>query len=175
MGQKTSFVVLNIRGAKRKQVRELLTSEELEFLCDDYYNQHEDRLKEYLVLCFTAFQALRIAEINRISLDDIDLRKGTIKMPSSKKIRARTLVLQPAQIGSLMLFLKDNDSFKICNNRKDTLFRILRKSDRKFQDFKQVRSSVITVWIKKYGLRKAQYLSGHKYIGSNRKTFGWGI
>jgi len=160
---------LKIRGGKKKQIRELFTTEELELICEDYYFQHEDNLKEYLILCFTAFQALRIAEINRISSDDIDLRKGTIKVSSSKKIRERMLVLLPVQIASLMQYFTQNESFKIGNNDKVSLLRSLRKLDSKFQDFTQIRSSVITVWIKNHGLRKAQYMAGHKYIGSTEK------
>ena len=106
---------LKIRGSKKKQIRELFTTEELELICEDYYYQNEQRLKEYLTLCFTVFQALRIAEINRICPDDIDLRKGTIKIHSSKKIRERTLVLQPVQVGSLMLYFRENHSFKMGN------------------------------------------------------------
>jgi len=36
----------------------------------------------------------------------------------------------------------------------------------KFVNFKQIRASVITHWIKTTGLRKAQYLAGHRYISS---------
>ena len=160
---------LKIRGGKKKQIRELFATEELELLTEGYYYEHQERLKEYLILCFTCFQALRIAEINRITPDDVDVRKGTIRIQSSKKIRERTLILQPVQIASLMQYFNQNQSFKISNNDKDKLFNTLRKLDSKFQDFTQVRSSVITTWIKIHGLRKAQYFAGHKYIGSTEE------
>jgi hypothetical protein len=36
----------------------------------------------------------------------------------------------------------------------------------KYQSLKQLRQSRIVCWIKQYGLREAQYLSGHKGIDS---------
>ena len=160
---------INIRGGKKKQIRELFIPEELELICEDYYFQNEQRLQEYLVLCFTAFQAVNIGEINRICPDDIDLRKGTIRIQSTKKTNARTLTLQPVQIASLILFLRENNSFVLSRYRKRKLLDSLRKLNPKFQELKQIRSSVITTWIKLHGLRKAQYLAGHKYIGSTEK------
>lgn len=41
-----------------------------------------------------------------------------------------------------------------------------RTLDKNFLNFKQIRASVITYWIQTLGLRKAQYLAGHRYISS---------
>jgi integrase/recombinase XerD len=38
--------------------------------------------------------------------------------------------------------------------------------DNNFVNFSQIRTSVITHWINSEGLRKAQYLAGHRYISS---------
>jgi integrase/recombinase XerD len=38
--------------------------------------------------------------------------------------------------------------------------------DKQFFNFKQVRASVITNWLKTEGLRKAQYFAGHRYVSS---------
>ena len=38
-----------------------------------------------------------------------------------------------------------------------------------FLNFKQVRASVITGWIKTEGLRKSQYLAGHRYISTTER------
>jgi len=38
--------------------------------------------------------------------------------------------------------------------------------DRNFTSFAQIRTSVITHWIQTEGLRKAQYLAGHRNIAS---------
>jgi integrase len=38
--------------------------------------------------------------------------------------------------------------------------------DRNFINFQQIRASVVTHWIQTEGLRKAQYLAGHRSINS---------
>ena len=42
----------------------------------------------------------------------------------------------------------------------------LKSIDRNFINFSQIRTSVITHWIQTEGLRKAQYLAGHRNIVS---------
>ncbi len=45
----------------------------------------------------------------------------------------------------------------------------LKHIDKNFGSLIQLRSSVITHWIKTYGLRKAQYMAGHKSIVSTEE------
>ena len=45
----------------------------------------------------------------------------------------------------------------------------LKSIDRNFTNFLQIRTSVITHWIQTEGLRKAQYLAGHKHIQSTER------
>jgi len=45
----------------------------------------------------------------------------------------------------------------------------LKKTDKNFINLMQIRTSVITHWVKVYGLRKAQYLAGHKSINSTEE------
>ncbi len=45
----------------------------------------------------------------------------------------------------------------------------LKKQDRKFTGFNQIRASRITYWIQTENLREAQYRAGHKYISSTEK------
>lgn len=42
----------------------------------------------------------------------------------------------------------------------------LRKEHPEFINFKQVRTSVITHWLKQHNLRKVQYMAGHKHVNS---------
>lgn len=63
-----------------------------------------------------------------------------------------------------------NGSRKKTGESLDNIFVKLSKQlktiDKQFTNFKQVRASVITRWIKTLGLRKAQYMAGHRYISS---------
>ncbi len=38
--------------------------------------------------------------------------------------------------------------------------------DKGFINFKQVRTSVITHWLKQFNLRQVQYMAGHRYVSS---------
>jgi site-specific recombinase XerD len=42
----------------------------------------------------------------------------------------------------------------------------LKASNKKFINFLQVRSSVITHWLQKYNLREVQYMAGHRYVST---------
>jgi len=55
---------------------------------------------------------------------------------------------------------------KTLNNVFHALTNQLKTIDKQFTNIKQVRASVITNWLKTEGLRKTQYLAGHRYISS---------
>jgi len=145
-----------------------------------------------LILSVLIYQGVFPTETGTIELDDLDLMKATLKIRSSKKHNARTLPLKAAQIGLFMRYLQDIRP-KICEyhitesnklflplpafSKKSTdkdcltdMFKRFAKQiktiDRQFTDFKQLRVSVITYWIKTKGLRKTQYLAGHKWVSS---------
>jgi integrase/recombinase XerD len=42
----------------------------------------------------------------------------------------------------------------------------IREQNKDFINFKQVRTSVITHWLKQYNLREVQYMAGHRYVSS---------
>jgi len=42
----------------------------------------------------------------------------------------------------------------------------IKSKNKQFINFKQVRTSVITHWLKQYNLRQVQYMAGHRYISS---------
>ena len=46
------------------------------------------------------------------------------------------------------------------------LSKTVKKQNPHFINFKQVRTSVITHWLKHYNLREVQYRAGHRYVSS---------
>lgn len=139
----------------------------MEQLSDVFYAENPDQIKEYLLLTFAIYQGFTATEINQITAQDIDHRKTTIKIHRAKRSNGRTIALEAPQIGSLIQYLNTGQThFKTSNNQFKALFVQLRGILPKFEDFMQIRSSVITNWIKIHGLRKAQYLAGHRYISS---------
>jgi integrase/recombinase XerD len=49
------------------------------------------------------------------------------------------------------------------------MFRSIRKYHPETRSAKQVRSCMITHWLKHYNLRQVQYMAGHKYVGSTER------
>lgn len=151
------------------------------------------RQRNYVMLGFLIYQGLHTSELQYIKLADVDLNKAQIHIKGGKKSNQRNISLNASQIGFLINYI-ENIRPKLLNYQKDqdkqnlfltlpeaskkrtessnlmNTFKPLSKQvkslDKHFLNFKQVRASVITHWIQIYGLRKAQYFAGHKYISS---------
>lgn len=206
----TSFI--KIRGAKKKKLQYIFSSEELAQLYDDYHhsfiqnyepkkNHHErhnrtillSRQRNYIMLGFLAHQGLATNELDLLHINDIDFLKASIKIEHKGNIR--TLPLHASQIGALMNYIQhirpqflsgkeETDKLflplaeQVYNGSKSnpsvkgvikTLTHELRKLHPNLSKLSQLRASVITHWIKAEGLRKAQYLAGHKSINSTEE------
>jgi len=148
--------------------------------------------RNYVMLSFLMYQGLTTRELERIQLDNVNYLKATVKIIGSKKSNERNIALNAGQIGVLMNYIQnirpqllayqniENNSLFLplpeASKRKTNTttlmhtFKPLTKQvkivDTRFENFKQVRASVITYWIQTLGLRKAQYLAGHRYISS---------
>jgi integrase/recombinase XerD len=60
----------------------------------------------------------------------------------------------------------NKETLKLSTGNFFYLTKQLKSIDRQFTNFKQIRASVITNWLKTEGLRKTQYLAGHRYVSS---------
>jgi len=137
-----------------------------------------------LMLSLVIYQRATAGETAKIELGDIDFFKATIKLRGGRRSNDRTLPLSATQTGLLMNYLQ-NTRPKIFERGKaesdrlffapsvssvDTAFDAIEKQiktiDRQFLHFKQLRASTLCFWIKAHGLRKAQYLAGHRYVSS---------
>ena len=179
--------LIKIRGTLRKHLRPLFTPEQLEQLCDAYYyhtQEYQPNRKElyyypnhkhllqgrHLALTLIACQALKPEEILKLTPDNFDTRKGTLHLHANRRAAARTLPLEASQIGTIINhFAQQPEGFILPNLNQierlsNTLKEITRQSTPQFLDFRQLKASRITHWIKLHGLRKAQYLAGHRNI-----------
>ncbi len=141
-------------------------------------------------------QGTTTKEIDTLELCDLDLMNATLKIHGGRKSNERILQLEATQIGVLMNYLQNirpelleyhtnKESQRLFLPLPETsksktesanlmhVFKPLTKQvkeiDKNFLNFKQVRASVITNWLKVYGLRKTQILAGHRYISSTEK------
>ena len=145
------------------------------------------RHRNYTMLTFLLYQGLRTNDLPLISMSDIDINKAKVKITGGKKCTNRTLPIQATQMGTLIHYINnirpafldlcgetDKLFFSLSADQYDKTFsKPLRKLtkqvksiDNNFINFAQTRASVITHWIQTEGLRKAQYLAGHRHINA---------
>lgn len=179
---------IKIRGTERRHLKPILKPDELDLLCDAYYyhiQQYRPNAKElyyypdqetllrgyYIALTLMAYQALQLREIENLTPNSFDLRKATVTIHAGRTGAERTLTLEASQMGVLIQHFANGEQTPIIPNRThfDKLSKTLKTVLPKFKDFTQIRTSKITHWLKLYGLRKAQYMAGHKNIASTEK------
>lgn len=181
-----------IKGVIRTINYNLLEADELE---DLYYSFESDNVADkYHKLCakrnkvivgLIVYQGLNTTDLSKLKIEHLQLSKGKIYIPSTKRSNARELELKPWQIMEFMEYA--NEVRPIIQNKlqnhSEQLFptnarfnsivyqinKKLKKYNQKVQDIKQIRASVITIWLGQYNLRKVQYLAGHRYISSTER------
>lgn len=150
------------------------------------------RQRNYAILGFLIYQGLKTSEVENICLSDVDLNKAMLKVRGGRKSNPRNIPLEASQIGFLINYIQNiRPRFLACHLKESSclflplpevgeekaekesiknaikpLTKQVKEVKADFLNFKQVRASVITYWIKTVGLRKAQYFAGHRYISS---------
>lgn len=183
---------LNIKGVKRSFNHNLLDADELEdlyysFETDNYQEEyHKYTLKRAKVIIgLLVYQGLNTTDLSHLKTEHLQLNKGKIYVPSTKRSNARTLELKPWQIMEFMEYENEvrpiiqdkiktyDDQLFPINARFNSIvyhiFKKLKTYNQKVENAKQIRASVITNWLGQYNLRKVQYLAGHRYISSTER------
>lgn len=181
-----------VKGEKRTLNYNLLEADELEdlyysFETDTYQEDyHQYTLKRAKVIIgLIVYQGLNTTDLGNLKLEHLQLSKGKIYVPSTKRSNARTLELKPWQIMEFIDYINEvrpTIQNKIGNQREQLfntnarfnsiiyhIFKKLKKYNGKVENIKQIRASVITNWLGQYNLRKVQYLAGHRYISSTER------
>jgi len=182
-----------IKGIVKKQLYNLLEVEELE---DLYYSYETENIKDpyhsltakrnKVIVGLMVYQGLNTTSLIQLEVAHLDIYKGKIYIPSTKRTNARELELKPWQVIELLEYIKEireeikqkkniaSQKLFIPNNARlgNTVLSIIKKLKRynqKVTNINQLRTSVITGWTKQYNLRKAQVMAGHRYISSTEK------
>jgi integrase/recombinase XerD len=162
-----------IRGRIRKLPSGLLSTEEMELLYSQYYLQlHVDEYKK-IMLGLLIYQGVTVGELLRIRAKDIKLNEGKIFIKGTARSNDRLLPLHVNQLLSLKQYLDKNKFadhlFAVPGQRIQYMFGQLHALNKKVINAKQIRSSVITEWLRKNNLRQVQYMAGHKYVSSTER------
>lgn len=164
-----------IKGRIRKLPSGLLSMEELELLYQQYYLQlHVEEYKK-IMLGLLIYQGVIVGELLRIRAKDIKLNEGNILIRGTDRSNERLLPLHVNQLLSLKQYLDKNKFAELLftdpgiGKRIQYMFGQLHELNKKVINAKQLRSSVITEWLRKNNLRQVQYMAGHKYVSSTER------
>ena len=199
---------LKIRGQQQNKLYPVLTRAQLESIYLDYQIPAENdprsnrnwfttallgKRRNKVILGLMIYQGLTTAEVEKIELQHLDLRAGTLQILGSRKSNERVLELKSGQIMDLMeyqfqtrvqilgyhqeptnaLFVSlpksgattSNDCFQIWKGLKNEIM----EQHPFFLNFRQVRVSVIVAWLSLHNLRQVQYMAGHRFVSSTEK------
>jgi site-specific recombinase XerD len=173
-----------IKGLVRKIPVHILSPETLEQLYQQYSIQlHVDAPKK-IMLGLLIYQGLTVDEIIRLQKQHIKLNEGKVLIKGTKRTNERWLSLQAVQIPALQGYLAANKfkegplfaekkkgaiSPQNISNQVQWMFKQLRQLNPGVINAQQIRSSVLTHWLKKNSLREVQYMAGHKYVSSTER------
>jgi integrase/recombinase XerD len=158
--------------------------EEPEELCKQYSVQLNVDLSKKIMFSLMVYQGVNVGELMRIESKDIKLKEGKIKIKGTKRTNERLLNLNANQVMILQQYITENkfkeeklfaqpvrERVSECNisNRIKYMFGQLKKLNPKIINAKQIRSSVITHWLRQHNLRQVQYMAGHKYVSSTER------
>ena len=185
---------IEIKGVKRKILYETFTPEELENLYRAYaalaisksgVGSRIAHKRNKVLLGLVIYQGIRSQELAVMTVADINLREGKIKIEGSLRTEGRELKLEAFQLYDMMDYINETRKLILALSGKETnalfttigggehfsnitdkLLRALRKIDKRVKEIKQLRGSVITNWLKVHNIRKVQYMAGHRYVSS---------
>lgn len=173
-----------IKGLVRKLPTNLLAMEEMEELYKQYSLQlHVDASKK-IMFGLMVYQGITVSELMRLEASHIKLKEGKIFIKGTKRTNERLLNLNANQIIELQQYISNNKfkegylfievvrkdvSERNINNRLQYMFKQLKQLNPRVINPKQLRSSVITFWLRQNNLRQVQYMAGHKYVSSTER------
>lgn len=196
---------IRLKGGQKQKIYPSLSPQELQSIYQNYQvpkqddpKAHHNWFKSYrlskernkVIIGLMINQGITTAEVRRILLEDLNLRKGTIDIRGGRIGTDRTLELKSSQIIDIMEYQYKTRIELLQYQKEDTkqlflstppigkekiedasilniwkyLTEELKQQHPRFINFLQVRSSVIIQWLKQYNLRQVQYRAGHRHI-----------
>ena len=183
---------IKLQGINRRKLYDIQSPSELTKLYQQYARQPaKDQWKHsrnVAIAGLILYQGLTATDLKQLRPEDIGMREGQINIPAGKKSNGRVLRLESVQImdqyqyqsigreqlhsrtitPSEKMFFSTTGTATLYNVL-DQILKGLQKIEPRIESLQHIRASVITKWLKKYNLRKAQYMAGHKYISSTEK------
>jgi integrase/recombinase XerD len=179
---------IRVKGVQRRIPHDLFTEKQLDIIYQKFPESknhwtHENTLKIYhLILGLRIYQGLQEQELAKLEINYLQLDKGKIYVPSTKRTNKRTLDLKPFQILPLHEYLLTerkslNDEIEgnyLFHKKRlvrgmSRIKKMVNRYEPRLNNMAQIRASVITNWLQHYNLREVQYMAGHKYVSSTER------
>ena len=180
--------LVQLRSDTKQTPHNLLNSEELDKIYGLCPTHGLVKRRDKVLLSLVIYQGVSSSELPLIEVKDVSLIEGKIYIPAIRTTNGRTLELKPFQLllmqdyllkvrpeilkeskkSSERLLVSTGQGTKL-HNVVSILLRSIRPYYPKFKSFQQIRQSVITIWVKEHGVRKAQYMAGHRYVSSTER------
>lgn len=149
-----------------------------------------------IIVGLLIYQALTSGELERLSVEDINLTDGTIYIAGNARSNSRTLKLNTGQVLPLYSYLHGGTREKLIalpvvglkspfpsgEGRGEASLLVgkmygvakqivqqLRGINPQVKNAQHIRASVILYWLKLHNKRQVQYMAGHRYIDSTEK------
>lgn len=169
-------------------IHDLFTSSELELLLDRQSRYENLRDRNQVIISLLIYQGLLPREITTLTIHDIDLDNGLIRVKSRPRVSARNLDMQLRQVRLFDSYLREGRQSLNRYNREEFVLGKLGTSI-KTEDIHYlvstyqymfgekkispmiIRKSVISNWLneKKIPLDQVQLISGQKWISSTQR------
>lgn len=163
----------------------LLTDDEMVYLYTQYNTNRLIDKRDVVMLGLVIFQGVKTSELEQLEFHHIDLDEQTIYIPSTSTTNSRTIKLRLTQKEHLENYIYTLRDILIMERGSDTsrlfcslgtgsklkcvtvrILKTIRTNNKSFKNFTQLRESRISLWLKEYGTRQTQYLSGFRYASS---------
>ncbi|ALO13838.1 site-specific tyrosine recombinase XerD [Salinivirga cyanobacteriivorans] len=179
---------VRLKGVQRTVPHDLFTQKQLNEMYQKFPESrnhwtHENTLKTYhVVLGLKIYQGLQISELVKLEINHLQLDKGKIYIPSTRRTNKRILELKPFQILPLHEYLlterkslnEDIEGNYLFHKKRlirgmSRIKAMINRYEPRLKNIAQIRASVITNWLQHYNLREVQYMAGHKYVSSTER------
>ncbi len=184
---------VSVKGTVKRVLHNLLDADELEDLYYSYETENFNKYTNYrtrltakrnkVITGLIVYQGLNTTNLKSLLLEHLELYKGKIYVPSTRRNNSRTMELKSWQVLDLLEYINEirpeiakhnqihNEQLFIPQNHFNDLvqrgiIKRLKKINNKAGNVNHLRASVIVNWLGQFNIRKVQYLAGHKYISS---------
>lgn len=168
-----------------------LSAKQLEAIYRDYASlpewKHASKRSKQLhvrnlaLLGLVIYQGATSGEIAKLERSHMNLTKGKVYIPCTRKSNPRLLALDATQVVAIQTYIQQPrpaaspplDPYLIPGTKHSdmiaAIIRQVRTMHPEITNARQVRASVIVNWLKTNNIRQVQYMAGHKSIKSTEQ------